>query len=110
MFLFGTFYVVVGVSRIFEGDILGFLWGLSLFVGLALNITIPPWTPRWFSWIVPLLTVVPFLGMLLIGTTPDFLFGLWFFYPWALGISLIHMANLIATHETQGRSTRAQNQ
>lgn len=93
-FPISVFYGIGFLGAIFEGLWSMALVGLALLVGAAINVSLFVWTPRWFSLIAPFLALAPFVAALFVSHTPSSALGMLFFYPWAAGITLIHLARV----------------
>ena len=89
------FYGMVLVPSIIHGEIADFLTGIGIVLGFALNFSILLRTPRWVSWVAPFATLAPFFAVFGLSADPSTAFGMLFFYPWALGITLLHMSRLV---------------
>ena len=85
---------ILHLRTFMESGALSGLYGLSLLLGAASNITLFVWVPRWLSIACLFVPWVTFIAIFL--ESPDHLaaVGMLFIYPWALGITLIHIARL----------------
>lgn len=77
-----------------------FVLGLCLLIGWLANFSIFIPLPVWARIVCIAAPVLPFAGVLLLAPAPlpvrEHVASLLYFYPWALGIALIHGANIAA--------------
>jgi hypothetical protein len=87
---------VYGISFLFSGTVTGFLVGVSLLAGVAANaslfVRVPVWT-RIAAIVVPWSTYATFL---VLGRPVDLekAFSIPYFFPWAVGIALVNIAQI----------------
>ena len=86
----------------------GFVLGLCLLCGWLANFSILIPLPVWARLLSSAAAGLPFAAVLLLPHAPlsvrDRAVSLLYFYPWALGIALIHIAHIAATRS--GRAAR----
>lgn len=71
------------------------LLGLILVIAPLANITLFVRTPRWMSFVVPLLPWLLLAALYAYLPNGNAVFEYYFFYPWAIGMALIHLARLL---------------
>lgn len=99
--------VQYGVGFLVHPDSLsGFVQGLCLLFGWLANFSIFIPLPVWARTLCIIAPAFPFAAVLLLLHAPlpvgERAASLLYFYPWALGIALIHIANIAAARRAKG--------
>jgi hypothetical protein len=86
-----------GVMLLFSGDFTAFLIGVSLLAGVAANASLFTRLPIWVRIVAiaaPWITYATYLFSGLLPPNTQRAFALPFFFPWAIGLALINVAQI----------------
>jgi hypothetical protein len=86
---------VLFIRDAFSGEAWLAALGLVLIIGALANLTPFMRTPRWMSMVVPFIPWIYIASLYAYLPTGNAVFEYYFFYPWAAGLALIHVARLL---------------
>ena len=93
--MYGTHLFFGGLFELHS--FLAVLAGLGMLAGVAVNFTLFVPTSRWVSMASIVVPWIAVASVMAVVPRPEAIFGWLFFYPWALGIALIHIARLMSS-------------
>jgi hypothetical protein len=93
--MYGTHLFFGGLFELHS--LLAALAGLGMLSGVAVNFTLFVPTNRWVSLASIAIPWIAVASVMAVVPRPEAIFTWLFFYPWALGIALIHIARLMSS-------------